>query len=161
MPKLLSPVVYAEPLDGLNAVRPLVIGDEVEQVIDFPVVNANPVDDKSFARGKLLRCDNNGVLLKSNHKGYDNVEIIDFYMTGNTKKQVVTFSQRVNFVLWEYLNEEDGMGFWWCDNTYTIHFLTLSRLGFTNLPFNGTKLYIIGELWSEESITGKLYGFYN
>ena len=65
MPKLLSPIQYEDKPDGLNGVRPLVLDDEVKRILDIPVFDSVPVNKNRGVQGKLMRCDNNGSLLKT------------------------------------------------------------------------------------------------
>lgn len=88
MQKLQTPILYEDTLDGLNTVRPLRIEDKVENVLDIPILASNPAGRNTAIKGKLLRCDENGALLKCNQIGveYDDVQTFELFHTAPRKK---------------------------------------------------------------------------
>ena len=70
MLRLVTPVQYEPLLDGLNQLRPLKLVDESKVVIASPIGCVNQPSKDRPAEGKLLRCNNQGGLLKQPPKDY-------------------------------------------------------------------------------------------
>ena len=100
-------------MDGLNEVRPLVIGEKVDNVFDIPVLDSNPVNSNKLAKGKLLRCDNNGALLKCNQIEAEFDDVITFELMPSSPHQKLRFPRPVNRILFYRISGDDDVALAW------------------------------------------------
>lgn len=161
MQKLITPIQYEDSLDELNIVRPLKLDDEVKHNLDIPVLDVIPVSKDRPAKGKLLRCDNNGGMLVKNHAEYENYEKVDRPFIGEFEFEYAQFSQKVSGVLWECKTIYSVAYFWWSDPSYSILFQTLANPGETWIKFSGTRIYFVMIGVGDVVADCHVYGFYN
>lgn len=140
--KLITPVQHEPVLDGLNEIRPLQLRDDVQRVIGLPALNANPVNNPNNVRGKFLRCSQQGAILGTQNRYYDNYEEIMRERATAYEAFVITFSQIVKFVQVEIRSmSEDGYLRWrTLSPIYVIK--DYSAVGFYYWPVRGTQLSI-------------------
>lgn len=113
MPKLETPVMYEETLDGLNSARPLVIGEKVDNSLDIPILNSTPVNTNNTADGRLLRCDENGVLLNCDRLIPQIDDVITFELSGDDEFHQITFPRFINHLVFYYISGDDDIDFSW------------------------------------------------
>jgi len=159
MPKLLTPVQYEDTLGELNTVRPLVLADEVKVGLDIPVLNVSPANGRRFVHGKLLRCDNNGALIRGNSKKFDGYEIQSMYMDEATSAQTIEFTQQVYGVLWVVTSVLKCNYLRWTDPLYFKSYQELSLTGTSWLNFVGLSLSFISNFGLSGYIGGNICGF--
>ena len=161
MQKLVTPVQYENTLDGLNAVRPLVLADEVKPILDIPVLNANPVSENRPAIGKLLRCNQNGALVTKNHNGFKYYQTKSLEIDSPNYFNLCTFSQKVEGILLEVTDSANitAFGWFWLAGFAILEVWNL--LGTTWSNFDGQSLYIKISGATPYHHYFNVHGFYN
>lgn len=147
-------------MDELNGVRPLLLNDEVQRHIDIAVLNRNPVNQGKVVAGRLLRCTNQGAVLKSKPLGYTITELVLASYTQALSNQQITFPRKVYLVMGYTFSTIYMEGLQWTDSTYTHNYGEYDIAEMFYIPFQGTDLYTIGlggALWGGEIA---YYGFY-
>ncbi|GAH92147.1 unnamed protein product, partial [marine sediment metagenome] len=145
MVKLLTPVQYEGSLDELNKVRPLALADEVKRDLGLCILNVEPAAaNNRLARGKFLRCDSNGSLLKHNSKSYDNFELVKVLVHDHEYK-AITFSQVVHKVSIKCFPFDGQAGFNWVSSIGTWYQSLAYDASFTAVDFRGTTMYVSGD----------------
>ena len=134
MAKLITPIVYENKLAGLSDSFPLTLQAESRAVIDLPLADLQPADDKGSAVGKFLQCDNQGVLLRSGRdKDYKNIETFNVALLGMITELTVSFSQKVYGVNINYYSAP------WAG--FIIHWGTLAGPHYASIGFRETKFW--------------------
>ncbi len=157
--KLITTVQYEPKLEACNQLRPLTIADTVQNVIDFPVLDRNPVTgDKQIGRGKCLPCSNHGAMaVRHNHKNpmvwypidmsirYGPVVMVDLQF------EVVLFG-----ILWVDNNES-----WSCNLTTPtgINIEYLSRTEITWFYIKARYIWFVNDDYPGSDWTGIIYRF--
>lgn len=140
--KLITPVQYEPVLDDLNQIRPLQLQDDVQRVISLPVVNTNPANNPNNARGKFLRCSQQGVILGThNYNSYD-YEEIEKYIIDDFSDYLITFSQLVKFVQVEIRQMADSGYLRWRTLYPSRLIIIYENTGFYYWPYRGTQLNV-------------------
>ncbi|MBA7654882.1 hypothetical protein ES703_62775 [subsurface metagenome] len=161
MPKLSTPFQYEDSLDELNMVRLLNLVDEVKRIIDIPVLDVNPVDEKGFAAGKLLRCDNNGALLSKNADGFKYCETQSFEIDSPAYFVPCEFAQEVQGVLLDVTDSENIVSFTWLSPATFGNLQYFNILGRTWVNIKGDVLLIKVSGAPPYYHYFTVYGFYN
>lgn len=161
MVKVVTPVQYESPLGGLNEVRPMEMSGEVKPFIDTSILNINPIDNVRPAKGRLLRCGNDSAVLQNSIKGFRKVETVFAELGYGDDEIVVTFSQRVERVLWSIIVSVNCQAIIRCNDKYWLPIQYVSLTGTTLLTFANTALYFIGAHTAGGHTEANLYGFYN
>lgn len=162
MSKLLTPVVYEDVLDELNIIRPLKLVDEVRHNLDIPVLDVIPVSKDRPAIGKLLRCDNNGALIKGNtlvYKYWDDVSVLE---SSPLAFLAVPFA-RVMLAFYWNPGIVDGMdAIYLTDDDDTVRLQDLSDTDNQWIPFKTDRLNIHVDWNGGVGVfAGVFCGFYN
>lgn len=144
MSSLLTPVQYEESLGELNQVRPLKLADEVKIEINIPVFNFNPVNKGKPVIGKLLRCDNNGALLKENSLVETNTESKSGSVSIGSDMYTVQFSQPVHYWRLYGITSTFGTDMWITNLFGTVIVQTLGVSGIYLIPFYGDTFDVKG-----------------
>jgi len=160
MPKLLTPQQYENSLDELNELRPLQLADETQHKIDIAVCDKLPVSSKKAVAGMLIKGTQQGSLLVRFDKDYPNYEVRQPNISYIHKKDLVSFAQKVSFVLSVVVNSYGLTDLWWTDSSYNIILKELSITDPTFIEFSGTDLYVKGDGIANWGCIVFFYGFY-
>ncbi len=160
MRRLITPVQYDSTLAGLNEIRPLTLADEVKAGLSFPILNLNPVDNNQPAKGRFLRSDHQGSLLRSLADDCPEVsyEKKDIWLESDLTF-TVSFAQKVNYVLGKMSWFELTGTIKWNTKDHWYLIKVISNTEQTFLPFRGQVMYVQGFGVSGVG-TLTLYGFY-
>ena len=160
MSKLRTPITYEPKLVGLSEVLPLILTDEVRQVISILVADKRVVNSVSPVEGTLLRCTKQGALLKSPNKvGNKNYELVSRNLYEDDKVYKISFAQEIHgVVFWYYARDAVETKLYWCNSDGTI----LTQIYYNQLTwynFVGTSLWIKFNLgWAVHFV--RCFGFY-
>lgn len=160
MAKLATPIQYESALDRLNAVRPLQLADEAKIALNIPVLNVNPVDKDKPVVGKLLRCNQQGVLLRSNDKAQENSEYKSFFSYCRLCTFHFPFAQKVFGVIVTFVDPAEIFTVWWCSEAAVVKYKQITKDVWTFLPFVGIDFYLRFESAVYGAAVPYLYGFY-
>lgn len=157
--KLITPVQYEQGFEGLNTLRPLSLTDTVRRVVSVPIVNANPVDKPRIARGKFLRCSQQGAMLGTIPRSLT-LRGQDVYTIGDDwQHRTYNFSHRIVLIYIYVLRVSgDGSVRWWNED-YDIIIQDIMSAGCFYWPFNGFTLYIGFNGYGEGSTKFYIYWF--
>ena len=159
MTKLITPVQYEPKVEACNQLRPLTITDTVQNVIDFPVLDRNPVGkDNIPGRGKCLPCSDHGAMAIRHNNGKDMV----WYGMGMSIRygaiRMVDLQFEVDFfgILWVDNNES-----WLCRLvTPTGKFIgELSRTEVTWFYIKARYLWFVNDDYAGSDWTGLIHRF--
>lgn len=160
MPRLATPVMYESALAGLNDIRPLELGDECRNAVSYPVGTSNPIDTDRPAIGKLVRCNEQGSLLRDIEKWAIHYEYIIRYSSVAVPLFHITFARRVKGVIVKYENVVSISSAYWCDVAGDIHYVRFTSTVFKFLPFVGRAFNIHCVGMGDWNGIIYLYGFY-
>ena len=160
MGKLITPLHYEPAVDGLNAVRPLVLADEIKQELSLPILNQNPVDSINSARGKFLQSDNQGAGVSRDSAGYKNVIEKVAYLHAGIPTKVVDFGRIVEYISGYTITPGDTVSISFMDSTFTTAWLTYLAADWGHTIFRGRILYIKGNGGGGMDVNAMLYAFY-
>lgn len=160
MSELKTPVRYEPALDELNIGVRLKVTDKVRPVLPIPILNLNPVSENRPPIGKLLRCNNQGAVLKSGVVGYGSYQVKTAGIVDWDPNYTVTFDQKFYSLLFESIDSAGDYDYYLCDSDYSVNFFKLPKANFMRLPIRGTTLYFRSEGTSSWENTFKIYAFY-
>lgn len=114
--KLITPVQYERPLDDLNEIRPLSRVDTVRRMVSLPVIKSNPISGVSAVQGKLLRCDDFGVLTEKGRTGFTSYETHFIYYYDVHQHHIARFSKVAPAILFRATGATRDCTVWLSDD---------------------------------------------
>lgn len=160
MPKLATPVQYEPVLDGLNELRPLILDNTVRRVIGVPVSPVDVSDTSGGVKGRLLRCNRQGALLRENNHYEPEYQSISISWSAAGGNRVVTFDQRVNYIAYRWVVKSGLLIAARYDSTFTYFLGWLVLSGNNFIPFRGTAMGFVAAFFPGGYATMNIRGFY-
>lgn len=143
MVKLASPVQYESPLEGLNDVRPLQLADVGKIVLPTPVLCKNLPTVNKPAVGRLVRCTQQGALLRDNSEFADKVKSARLDIMDYRIPKKYTFPMKVYGVIAKYFIQMHSFEIVWCSPDGANEYIALSVTDYLFLPFVGTDIWFM------------------
>lgn len=160
MPKLITPVSYSDKLAVCEQIGQPDMSDEIRQVIDLPLADLQPADNKPPAVGKFLRASQQGALLKHlSEQGFTSVEYTGLINKTGSDTWLFQFAQLVSFVIVRWTTIIDfGQSYWATPSGGIIKDFVYGV--YTVCNFRGTDFYYAHRNDTGGTLLYQIYGFY-
>ncbi len=160
MPKLISPVQYGPGLNGLNELRPLSVGDDLDSSLSLPVADVNPADNSQLSAGHFLRSTDQGSMLRKlpfDLEDYSSQSIDHLFVMNETVS--IIFAQAVQFAIGKK-TVFDGSGILtWVTSAGSIAIHVFEASSYIYLPCKDQRIIVKATNMSG-AINIKLIGFF-
>ena len=160
MPRLHIPVRYGSEIKDIEFTKFLELSDTVKPVLSLPVGIRTPVKDRGIAAGKLLRCDNNGVLLSSNQLAYTGVFSDDYSLEGYDDFVDIEFAETMHWLILDVSFYDRLDYLYWTDSGHTLILKNLGKGSMATIRFTGKKISIGAAFTDFGSIDFDIWAIY-